>query len=152
MDCSRPGSSVQGILQARILGLPCPLSGHLLDPGIKLKSFMSLCHFQAVSLPLVPPGGDAIWIFNFDILVKDREAEFSGSPDEGTWRGCSGSGKEKQVMRECRALRQRGAEVERHTEQSMPQNWDLMQPVNFGEHSLERTGAAKGLSAGDEGK
>ena len=32
----------------------------------------------------------------------------------GTWRGCSWSGKEKQVMREYRALRQRGAEAERH--------------------------------------
>ena len=31
--------------------------------------------------------GDAIWIFNFDILVKDREAEFSGSPDEGYMEG-----------------------------------------------------------------
>ena len=32
----------------------------------------------------------------------------------GTWRGCSGSGKEKQVMRGHRALRQREAVVERH--------------------------------------
>ena len=38
-DCSHPGSSVHGILQARILdGLPFPSSGHLPDPGIKPPS------------------------------------------------------------------------------------------------------------------
>ena len=36
MDCSPPGSSVQGILQARILEwLPFPPPGDLLDPGIE---------------------------------------------------------------------------------------------------------------------
>ena len=36
MDCSPPGSSVHGILQARIEGgLPLPPLGHLPDPGIK---------------------------------------------------------------------------------------------------------------------
>ena len=35
MYCSPPGSSVHGILQARIpSGLPCPSAGNLLDPGI----------------------------------------------------------------------------------------------------------------------
>ena len=35
MDCSLPGSSVYGIVQARILeGLPYPSPGGLLDPGI----------------------------------------------------------------------------------------------------------------------
>ena len=39
MDCSPPGSSVHGILQARILdGLPCPPSGDLPDSVIKLAS------------------------------------------------------------------------------------------------------------------
>ena len=39
MDCSRPGSSVHGISQARILEwLPCPPPGDLPDPGIKPKS------------------------------------------------------------------------------------------------------------------
>ena len=34
MDCSPPGSSVHGILQARIpSGLPCPHPGYLPDPG-----------------------------------------------------------------------------------------------------------------------
>ena len=37
-DCSSPGSSVSGILQARILGLPCPPPGDLPDSGIELAS------------------------------------------------------------------------------------------------------------------
>jgi len=42
MDCSPPGSSVHGILQARILEwVAMPSSDDLLDPGIKLTSFMS---------------------------------------------------------------------------------------------------------------
>ena len=36
VDCSPPGSSVQGVLQARILEwLPFPLPGDLPDPGIE---------------------------------------------------------------------------------------------------------------------
>ena len=39
MGCSPPGSSVHGILQARIIEwLPFPSPGDLLDPGIKLVS------------------------------------------------------------------------------------------------------------------
>ena len=42
MDCSPPGSSVLGILQARILqGLPCPPPGDFPDPGIKPMFHMS---------------------------------------------------------------------------------------------------------------
>ena len=41
-DCSSLGSSVHGILQARILRrLPSPPSGDLPDPGIEQKSLMS---------------------------------------------------------------------------------------------------------------
>ena len=48
MDCGPPGSSVHGILQARILEwVACPPPGDLPDPGI--------LHWQAGSLPLVPP-------------------------------------------------------------------------------------------------
>ena len=36
-------------------GLPCPLPGDLLDPGIEPVS-LSLLHWQAGSLPLVPLG------------------------------------------------------------------------------------------------
>ena len=42
MDCSLPGSSVHGILQARIQdGLPCPPPGALPNPGIEPESLMS---------------------------------------------------------------------------------------------------------------
>ena len=41
MDCSLPGSSVHGVLQARVHPLPCPPSGDLPDPrteSVSLKS------------------------------------------------------------------------------------------------------------------
>ena len=41
MECSPTGSSVCGILQARILELPCSPSGVLPKPGIKPESLMS---------------------------------------------------------------------------------------------------------------
>ena len=41
MDCSPPGSSVHGILQARIVEwLPCSPPGDLPDPGIKPESLL----------------------------------------------------------------------------------------------------------------
>ena len=43
VDCSPPGFSVHGILQARILEwLPCPPPGDLPDPGIKPASLILL--------------------------------------------------------------------------------------------------------------
>ena len=48
MDCTLPGSSVHGILQARILEwIAFPSSGDLLNPGIKPRSSA----LQADSLP-----------------------------------------------------------------------------------------------------
>ena len=42
MNCSPPGSSVHGILQAKIWSrLPCPPSGDLLNPGIEPMSLMT---------------------------------------------------------------------------------------------------------------
>ena len=57
MDCSPPGSSVHGILQERILEWVT----HALLQGIFLTqelnpSLLHLLHWQAGSLPLVPPG------------------------------------------------------------------------------------------------
>ena len=52
MDCSPPGSSVHGILQARILEWPFPSPGDFPDPGIKPVSPA----LQADSLPSEPPG------------------------------------------------------------------------------------------------
>ena len=51
MDCSPPGSSVYGILQARILE-PFPSPGNLPDPGIEPGSPA----WQADSLLSEPPG------------------------------------------------------------------------------------------------
>ena len=53
MDCSPPGSSVHGILQARILEwVVIPSPGDLPDPEIELRSPA----LQADSLPSEPPG------------------------------------------------------------------------------------------------
>ena len=55
LDCSPPGFSVHGILQARILkGVAMHSSGDLPNSGIKPVSLRSL-HWQAGSLPLGPP-------------------------------------------------------------------------------------------------
>ena len=57
MDCSPPGSSVHGILQARILAwVARPPPGDLPDDlGIELR-LLCLLHWQVGSVPLVPPG------------------------------------------------------------------------------------------------
>ena len=71
MDCGTPGSSVNGILQARILGgLLYPSPGDLLNPGIKPGSFMSpvlvgkvfflLLLFVCLFLSLAPTGSPYI--------------------------------------------------------------------------------------------
>ena len=53
MDCSPPGSSVHGILQARILEwVAMPSSRDLPNPGVKPRSPT----LQADSLPSEPPG------------------------------------------------------------------------------------------------
>ena len=53
MDCSPPGSSVHGFSRQEYWsGLPCPLPGHLPDPGMEPTSPA----LQEDSSPLVPPG------------------------------------------------------------------------------------------------
>ena len=55
--CSPPGSSVHGILQARIREwVPCPPPGNLPDPGIEARSHVSRTGRQ-VSLPLTAYSG-----------------------------------------------------------------------------------------------
>ena len=74
MDCSPPGSSVHGILQARIWsGLPFPSPGDLPNPGIEPKSPA----LKANSLPSEPPDSKYFWhasLFEsykyFSLLVK----------------------------------------------------------------------------------
>ena len=56
VDCSPPGSSVHGILQARIVEWMAISSSRRSDPGIKPASLpWGLLHWQAGSLPLVLP-------------------------------------------------------------------------------------------------
>ena len=53
MECSMPGSSVYGIVQARILQrFPCPSAGNLPDLGMEPESPA----LQVDSLPSEPPG------------------------------------------------------------------------------------------------
>jgi len=76
MDCSPPGSSVHGILQARILDwLTIPFSrgssltqGIFPDPGIELRSPA----LQVDSLPSEPPGKP------FKRIVKENYQELHG--------------------------------------------------------------------------
>ena len=59
MDCSPPGSSVHGILQARILegvALPSSLGSSQPRDQTLLHLLLNLLHWQAGSLPLAPPG------------------------------------------------------------------------------------------------
>ena len=66
MGCSLPGSSVHGILQARILeGLPCPPPGHLPDPGIEPTSPA----LQVNSLPTEPPTKPILVVHALDYSI-----------------------------------------------------------------------------------
>ena len=57
MDCSPPGSSVPGILQTRITEVCCHALLQGIFPAQGLKPYLlCLLHWQASSLPLVPPG------------------------------------------------------------------------------------------------
>ena len=72
MDCSPPGSSVHGILQARILsGLQCPSPGGLPDPGIEPGSSA----LPADSFPPEPPGKHT-YIKSLKILVCTKQKAF----------------------------------------------------------------------------
>ena len=57
MDCSPPGSSVHGVLQARIPGVGCQalLQGIFQTQGWN-SHLLLLLHWQVGSLPLAPPG------------------------------------------------------------------------------------------------
>ena len=82
MDCSAPGSSVHGFLQARITGVGCRFLFQGIFPTQGLNLYLlSLLHWQVSSLPLVPPGEpthriahryDCIWHTHFEsgLLMK----------------------------------------------------------------------------------
>ena len=67
MDCSLQGSSIHGILQARMLEwVAFPSPGDLPDPGIECGSPA----FQAAALPSEPPGKPMI---SLDSILKCRD-------------------------------------------------------------------------------
>ena len=69
MDCSSPGSSVHGILQARILEwVAIPFCRDLPNQGIRLGSSA----LQADSLPSEPPGKSSVTMV---IIRKTRDVE-----------------------------------------------------------------------------
>ena len=57
INYSLPGSSVNGILQARILEWVAMPSSRESSPPRDRTSLVGLLHWQAGSLPLAPPGG-----------------------------------------------------------------------------------------------
>ena len=70
MDCNPPGSSVHGILQARILAwVPMPSSRGSSWPRDQTCIYYTYLHWQVGSLPLAPPGKPQIrytcWAFPF---------------------------------------------------------------------------------------
>ena len=68
MGCSLPGSSVHGILQARILEwVAMPTLGDLPDPGIRPKSPV----LQADSLPSEPPGTYNSFVDDLTLYVEN---------------------------------------------------------------------------------
>ena len=74
MDYSWPGSSVHGILQARILsGLPLLLQGIFLAQGSNLH-LSSLLHWQAGSLP---PGKPCLRSLTFNIIIDTLGLKFA---------------------------------------------------------------------------
>ena len=69
MDYSPPGSSVHGILQARLLeGLPCPFPGAL-DPGIKL-------HWETGSTGTISAAWEALRLHREHFKISDAWALF----------------------------------------------------------------------------
>ena len=69
IDCSPRGSSVHGILQARILEwVAMPPPGDLPNPRIEPMS-LCLVHWQAGSLPLAPPGNSQNLQYKICIMV-----------------------------------------------------------------------------------
>ena len=71
MDCSPPGSSVHGILQARMWsGLLFPSAGDLPNPGIELRSSA----LQADSLPTELSGKP---IERQKVIISERKPNIS---------------------------------------------------------------------------
>ena len=75
MDCSPPGSSVHGNSPGKNTGVGCHalLQGIFLTQGLNL-SLLCLLHWQAGSLPLVPPGKPRSYLI---VVVKGQLNKYS---------------------------------------------------------------------------
>ena len=81
MDCSPPGSSVHGILQARMLEwVAISFSRGSSRPGNQTQSL----HWQAGSLPLAPPG-KSVKVTSLQTMSSDRLLEKNFKMG-GSWR------------------------------------------------------------------
>ena len=71
MNCSLPGSSVHGILQARIWEwVAIPFSGRSSQPRDQTHHLLHLLHCLAGSLPPAPPGKPGVSIvYLFSLLL-----------------------------------------------------------------------------------
>ena len=67
VDCSPPGSSVHGILQARILERGCALLQGIIPIQGLNPCLLNLLHWQVGSLPLALPGPPKILSYLFKI-------------------------------------------------------------------------------------
>ena len=73
VDSSLPGSSVHGVLQAKILEwVAVSFSTGLLDERLNLR-LLHLLHWQAGSLPPGPPGKPSFLLNIFSVLKKSDD-------------------------------------------------------------------------------
>jgi len=85
VDCNLPGSSVHGILQARILewvAMPSP-PGDLSDSGIEPLS-LGLLHREVGSLPLAPTGKTLRFKDNYELSNPAAFNRFDCGPQKET--------------------------------------------------------------------
>ena len=91
IDCSLPGSSVHGILQARTLEwVGMPSSRGIFLTWRSNPCLLCLLHWQMGSLPLLPPGKECLWAFSKEEM-NGSDSHWMGPPrgDEswgGPWR------------------------------------------------------------------
>ena len=70
MHCGPPGSSVHGILQARILNWVAMTSSMASSQPRNRNCLFCLLHWQAGSLPLAPPGKPSIFFYILKLLKE----------------------------------------------------------------------------------
>ena len=86
MDHSPPGSSVHGILQARILEwVAIPFSKGIFPTQGLVPHLLCLWHWQASSLPLAPLGKPSRWCAHFYFLSQTAAASIKNKPGIASW-------------------------------------------------------------------